>query len=269
MLALEALHSSVLFLGVCWFYIELNKAMKVEHSHSCSWDGEVAFQPPLGLPICGTNITLRARRCARSDMSLFLLTNVWLTVRTLQSVEKTTVRVEARWFGWVCGWLAALFVPRCTFVVKTATAPRMSSMNYGDASSVRHTLSHTKPSAGAPLSLTHVFLAVCVFDHFLSASSLLLSLLASCDFTKLRTLSLSKASRACNAFIVKAIRGFLSEECGPIESLCLCLYVCLSPLIVSSCTAEFQPLSLASVAAPLPRAPGLSLRLWLKGAFLL
>lgn len=68
-LALEALHSSVLFLGVCWFYIELNKAMKVEHSHSCSWDGEVAFQPPLGLPICGTNIMLRARRCACSEMS--------------------------------------------------------------------------------------------------------------------------------------------------------------------------------------------------------
>lgn len=61
--------------------------MKVEHSHSCSWGGEVAFQPPLGLPICGTNITLRARRCARSEMSLFLLTNVLLTVSTLQRVE--------------------------------------------------------------------------------------------------------------------------------------------------------------------------------------
>lgn len=38
MLALVALHSAVLFLGVCWFNIELNKAMKVERCRSCSRD---------------------------------------------------------------------------------------------------------------------------------------------------------------------------------------------------------------------------------------
>lgn len=41
MLALVALHSAVLFLGVCWFNIELNKAMKVEHCRSCSRDGGI------------------------------------------------------------------------------------------------------------------------------------------------------------------------------------------------------------------------------------
>lgn len=40
MLALVALHSAVLFLGVCWFNIELNKAMKVERCRSCSRDGD-------------------------------------------------------------------------------------------------------------------------------------------------------------------------------------------------------------------------------------
>lgn len=39
MLALVALHSAVLFLGVCWFNIELNKATKVERCRSCGRDG--------------------------------------------------------------------------------------------------------------------------------------------------------------------------------------------------------------------------------------
>lgn len=43
MLALVALHSAVLFLGVCWFNIELNKAMKVERCRSCSRDGGGIF----------------------------------------------------------------------------------------------------------------------------------------------------------------------------------------------------------------------------------
>lgn len=43
MLALVALHSAVLFLGVCWFNIELNKAMKVERCHSCSRERGIFF----------------------------------------------------------------------------------------------------------------------------------------------------------------------------------------------------------------------------------
>lgn len=201
-------------------------------------------------------------------MSLFLLTNVLLTVRTLQSVENYSAR------GGKVVWLG-VWLTRCSVRTTLHLCGQNSDRTKNELNELwrciicqTHTVPHKAERGGATLTDSRV-LAVCVFDHFLSASSLLLSLVASCDFTKLRTLSLCKASRACNAFIVKAIRGFLSEECGPIESLCLCLYVCLSPLIVSSCTAEFQPLSLASIAAPLPRAPGLSLRLWLKGAFLL
>lgn len=73
--------------------------------------------------------------------------------------------------------------------------------------------------------------------------SFLLSPVASCDFTELcicvsaRRLGLGGVLRCSHC-----------EECGPIESFCLCLYVCLWPLIVSSCTAEFQPQIFANIA---------------------